>query len=81
MIRSGLAMVALAGALISASPMSAASHRHAAPPAAVQSCGEGVHRLQAAYVSSAPTCCRDSLGCAEFLSTTTIVHPKAPIRS
>lgn len=84
MIRSCTAMVILAGALASVAPAGAAPHRPvaAARPAPVGRCGGGAHRLQTAYIpGGAPTCCIDSLGCAEFLSTTTIVHVKAPTRS
>ena len=80
MIRSCTAMMVLAGAF--ALPAGAASPHHAAVPRPVLDGRCGVHRLQTAYVAgNGPTCCADSIGCAEFLSKTTFVQPKAPIRS
>ncbi len=83
MIRSCTAAVIVTGALMAVQPAGAAPRHHAAPvPKAVVSdgCG-GVHRLQTAFVPGEPGCCAASLGCAEFLSTTTIVRAKAPTRS
>ncbi len=85
MIRCCTVVLVLAGALATMTPAGAAPrHGVAAPPKAVLTgrCGAGAHRVQTAYVAGdGPTCCRDELGCAEFLSTTTIVRTKAPIRS
>ncbi len=84
MIRSCAAVFALTAALATMTPAGAAPHHRAAAPKVTISdrCSAGAHRLQTAFVpGGGPTCCRDELGCAEFLSTTTIVRAKAPIRS
>ena len=82
MVRGRMAIALLAAMLTSLSA-GAAEHRpiKTPKPALDGRCGTA-HALQSAYVAgTGPVCCAGSVGCAEFLSTTTIVRPKAPIRS
>ena len=76
-----MAAALLAGALV-ASPGHAASHRPLMAPKPALDGHCSAHPLRTAYVAGVgPTCCAGSMGCAEFLSTTTVVRPKAPNRS